>query len=50
MKKEAPDKEAQEKVENNLVLSINETRIYTWSVLYKKMKPYERAHLDKICA
>lgn len=46
-KNEAPTREAREAVENSLVLSIKETRIYTWFLYNKIMKPYEQAHLDK---
>jgi hypothetical protein len=44
---ETPNREEREKVENELVLSIKETRVYTWLILYKVMKPYGSAHLDK---
>lgn len=46
-KNETPNKEELEKTENTLVLSIKETRIRTWLVLYKTMKPYETAHIDR---
>lgn len=46
-KNATPNREESEKIENSLVLSIKETRVYTWAVLYKIPKPYRLAHLDK---
>ncbi len=46
-KNEAATREARENVENSLVLSIAETRVRTWLVLYKIMKPYEEAHTNQ---
>ncbi len=47
-KNKALTREVREDVENAPVLSIKETRIRTWKVLYKVFKPYSEAHLDKI--
>jgi hypothetical protein len=46
-KNDAPNREKREKVENELVLSIKETRVYTWFLYNKVMKPYEQAHTNK---
>jgi hypothetical protein len=44
-KDKAIDKKTLEKVGNTLILSIEETRRRTWTILYKIMRPYEKAHL-----
>ncbi len=48
LKDNASDKIAQEEVGNELVLSIKETRAYTWKIMYKVFKSYDQSHLDKI--
>jgi hypothetical protein len=46
-KNEMPNREEMEKIENSLILSIKETRVYTWFLYNKIMKPYEKAHTNK---
>ncbi len=43
--KKAANEKSKEKIGNKLILSIEETRERTWEVLYKKFRPYEKAHL-----
>lgn len=45
LKKNTPSKTIAEITGNILVLSIKETRKRTWLELYKKMRPYKKAHL-----
>lgn len=45
MRKTAPSSEAWENTGNEVVLSINETRLRTWRVYNLERRPYEEAHL-----
>jgi len=46
LKELAPDKNAREKIGNELILSIEQTRKRTWLKLYEVIRPYEKAHLE----